>query len=100
MVQVIAGKEKGKTGKVLEVDREAGRVLVERINFVKRHQKPTQRYRQGGIIEKEAPLHISNVMYYEEKTGKPTRIGSKELDGKRVRVSKRSGEVLVAAVKT
>lgn len=98
MVKVIAGREKGKTGKVLEVDRQAQRVLIERVNFIKRHQKPTQRYRQGGIIEKEAPLHISNVMVYEEKTGKATRIGSKLLEGKRVRVSKRSGEVLVAAV--
>lgn len=97
MIQVIAGKEKGKTGKVLEVDFKTQRVLVERVNLVKRHQKPTQRYRQGGIIEKEAFLHVSNVMYYEEKTGKATRIGSKEIDGKKVRVSKRSGEVLVAA---
>lgn len=96
MVEVITGKDKGKTGRVLEVDRERQRVLVERINFVKRHQRPTQRYRQGGIIEKEAFIHVSNVMLYEEKTGKATRVGTKVIEGKRVRVSKRSGEVLVS----
>ncbi|HPQ80570.1 MAG TPA: 50S ribosomal protein L24 [bacterium] len=97
MVKVISGREKGKTGRVIEVDTKNERVLVERVNFVKRHQKPSQRYRQGGIIEKEAPIHVSNVMFYEEKTGKATRVGSKDVDGKKVRVSKRSGEVIVAA---
>lgn len=95
MVMVITGKEKGKTGKVISVDRQESRVLIERINFVKRHQKPTQKYRQGGIIEKEAPLHISNVMYYDEKLAKSTRLGHKTLDdGKKVRFSKKSGEVI------
>lgn len=97
MVRVLTGKDRGKTGRVLEVDINKGKVLVERINFVKRHQKPTQRYRQGGIIEKEAPINISNVMFYEESMGKATRLGSKVIEGKKVRVSKRSGEVLVAA---
>ena len=96
-VKVIAGREKGKTGRVIEVDLKKQRVLVERVNFVKRHQKPTQKYRQGGIIEKEAPVHISNVMLYEEKAGKATRVGAKVVDGKKVRVSRRSGEVLAAA---
>ena len=96
-VKVIAGREKGKTGRVIEVDLKKQRVLVERVNFVKRHQKPTQKYRQGGIIEKEAPVHISNVMLYEEKAGKATRVGAKMVDGKKVRVSRRSGEVLAAA---
>lgn len=97
MIQVISGREKGKTGRVLEVDCERQRVMVEKINLIKRHQKPSQRYRQGGIIEREAFLHISNVMLYEERMGKATRVGIKVIDGKRVRVSKRSGEVLVAA---
>ena len=96
MVKVIVGRERGKTGRVLQVDSKNQRVWVEKINFVKRHQRPSQRYRQGGIIEKEAPLHISNVMYYDEKVGSQTRIGSKVLEGKRVRVSKKSGEVLGA----
>jgi len=100
MVMVITGKEKGKTGKVLFVDRKKSTVLIERINFVKRHQKPSQKYRQGGIIEKEAPINISNVMYYDEKMAKPTRIGHKMLDdGRKVRFSKRSGEVIEARLK-
>jgi len=95
MVMIISGKEKGKTGKVLLVDQKKDKVLVERLNFVKRHQKPSQKYRQGGIIEKEAPIHISNVMYYDEKMTKATRIGHKRLDdGKKVRFSKKSGEVI------
>lgn len=93
-VIVIAGKDKGKTGKVLNVDTRKGCVLVEKLNFVKRHQRPTAQYRQGGIVEKEAPIHISNVMYYEEKTRKGTRLGKKEVKGQIVRVSKRTGEVL------
>jgi len=97
IVMVIAGKDKGKTGRVIEVDRARQRVLVERVNVVKRHQRPTQRHRQGGIIEKESPIHISNVMYYEEKAGKATRIGMKDIEGKKVRVSKRTGEVLLSA---
>lgn len=100
MIKVITGREKGKTGRVIEVDLKKQRVLVERVNLVKRHQKPTQKYRQGGIIEKEAPVHISNVMLYEEKAGKATRIGAKVVDGKKVRVSRRSGEVLAVAVKS
>ena len=96
MVKVIAGRERGKTGRVLQVDSKTQRVWVEKLNFVKRHQRPSQRYRQGGIIEKEAPIHISNVMYYDEKVGSQTRIGSKMLEDKKVRVSKKSGEVLGA----
>jgi len=96
MVMVIVGREKGKTGKVLRTDRSKNRVWVEKLNFIKRHQKPSQQHKQGGIVEKEAPLHISNVMYYDEKVGKPTRLGSKILKDGKVRFSKRSGEVLEA----
>ena len=95
MVVVISGKEKGKTGKVLEINRKRQRVLVEKVNMVKRHQKPTQQQRQGGIVEKEALLHISNVMFAEEKSGKPSRIGHRILeDGTKVRVAKLTGEVI------
>jgi large subunit ribosomal protein L24 len=98
MVIVITGKSKGKTAKVIEVDYEKERVLLQGVNRVKRHQRPTQTQRQGGIIEKEAPLHISNVMLYDEKSGKGTRIGYKvQSDGKKERISRRSGEVIVAA---
>ncbi len=97
MVIVIAGREKGKTGKVLELNEKKQSVRVERLNMVKRHQRPTQTQKQGGIVEKEAAIHISNVMLYDEKTGKGTRIGWKVLaDGKKVRVSRRSGEVVDA----
>lgn len=97
MIVVIAGKEKGKTGKVLEVNRKEERVLVERLNMVKRHQRPTQAQKQGGIIEKEAPIHISNVMLYDEKVGKGTRVGYKTLDdGKKVRISRKTGELIGA----
>ena len=97
MVKIIAGKENGKTGRVLRVDREKGRVWVEKLNMVKRHQRPTQTQRQGGIIDKEAPLSISNVMYYEEKSGKATRVGFKVQDGQKVRYSKKSGEILTSS---
>jgi large subunit ribosomal protein L24 len=94
---VIAGREKGKQGKVMRViNDEAGkpyRVVVEKLNMVKRHTKPGQGNRTGGIIEKEAPLHVSNVMPLDPKTDKPTRVRSKIVDGKRIRVAK-SGEAL------
>lgn len=94
-VQVIAGREKGKIGKVLEVRPEREQVLVEKINIVKRHQKPSQKQRQGGIIEKEGPLHVSNVMPVCPACGKPTRVGKKMLtDGTKLRVCKRCGESL------
>ena len=96
-VMVIAGREKGKQGQVKRVIRdEAGRpfrVEVEKLNMVKRHTKPGQGSRTGGIVEKEAPIHISNVMPIDPKTDKPTRVRSKVVDGKRVRIAK-SGEVL------
>lgn len=97
MVMVIAGREKGKTGRVVRVDRAKDRVWVEKLNFVKRHQKPTQTQRQGGIIEKEAPLHVSNVMYYDEKAAKRSRIGMQR-DGKRkLRIAKVTGEEIAGA---
>jgi large subunit ribosomal protein L24 len=93
-VMVIAGKDKGRTGRVKSVDRENNRVVVEGVNMIKRHQKATQIGQPSGIIEREAPLHASNVML-TTKDGLPTRIGSTvNDDGKRVRVARRTGEVL------
>ncbi|MBW1678628.1 MAG: 50S ribosomal protein L24 [Deltaproteobacteria bacterium] len=94
-VIVIAGKEKGKTGKVLTVIPKKSRIIVEKINFIKRHTRPSDKQRQGGIIEREGPIHISNVMIMCNKCNKPTRIGEKFLDdGKKVRVCKKCGEIL------
>ncbi len=91
MVLVTTGKYKGKSGKVLLVDKEKERIIVEGINMISKHQKPNASHQQGGIIKKEAPIHASNVMYLHK--GKPTRIGYKvetvEKDGKSVRVKKR-----------
>ncbi|MBI4665571.1 MAG: 50S ribosomal protein L24 [Nitrospinae bacterium] len=95
VVMVIAGKEKGKKGRILESFPEEGRVIVEKLNVVKRHQKPTQRQRQGGIIEKEAKMQASNVQIFCAKCQKPVRIGHKILDnGKKVRVCRKCGEML------
>ena len=94
-VVVVAGKERGKRGKVLRVIPEKGRVVVERINMIKKHQRPTQKIRQGGIIEREGAIHLSNVMLVDPNSDKPTRVGMKALsDGKKVRVARRSGEML------
>jgi large subunit ribosomal protein L24 len=95
-VEVIAGREKGKRGKVLIVLRDKQRVIVERVNFIKRHQRPTQKVRQGGIIEREGSIHISNVMVVDPRGGdRPTRIGVRALaDGRKVRMARRSGEII------
>lgn len=99
-VMVIAGNDRGKTGKVLKVFPKESRIIVEGINLRKRHTKPSQKNPQGGILEKEAPIHISNVMIIDPKTNEPTRIGAKiildEKTGKKkiARISKASGEML------
>ena len=93
-VVVIAGKDKGKTGDVLQVIVAENRVVVSGINVAKRHTK-AQGATEGGIIAKNLPIHISNVALRDAKSGKPTRVGFKTLDGgKKVRVAKRSGEVI------
>lgn len=95
MVKVIAGKELGKEGKVFGVLSVNGRILVEKLNLVKRHTKPTQKQQQGGIIEKESPIHISNVMLLCPKCNKTTRVGYKMLkDGNKMRQCKKCGEVI------
>ena len=97
IVKVISGKDRGKTGRVLRVDPARQRVYVEGINVRKRHIRPrsmrdTQRAQEvGGIVESEGPVHVSNVMLIDPKSGDPTRVGVKREDGRRVRVAKRSG---------
>ena len=94
-VVVISGKDRGKTGRVLQVDPAKQRVFVEGLNIVKRHQRPTPGTNQpGGVIEKPGPIHISNVALVDPKDGKPTRTRVEERDGKRVRIGVRSGEVI------
>ncbi len=93
-VVVISGRDKGKTGEVLRVDRERNRILVQGVNMVKRHQRPTQTS-PGGINDFEAMIHASNVALVDPKSDKPTRVGFKTLDdGRKVRVAMRSGEVI------
>jgi large subunit ribosomal protein L24 len=97
-VRVIAGKDRGRTGRVKSVDPKNNRVYVEGVNVVKRHIKPrtlrdTQRSQElGGIVEMEGPVHISNVMLIDPSSGEPTRVGVKREDGKRTRVAKKSGK--------
>ncbi len=92
-VVVIAGDDKGKTGRVLSVDAEKNRVIVEKVNFVKRHTKARGQGQQSGILEKEAPVHMSNVMLFDPKAGKGVRVGTRiAKDGKRERVSRATGE--------
>lgn len=93
-VVVISGKDKGKQGTILSAYPKQNRVLVEGINIVKKHSKPSQLNPQGGIISREAAIHVSNVMPLDPKSGKPTRVGYKIENGKKVRVAKISGESL------
>ena len=95
MVRVIAGNDKGKEGKILKVFPGSNRVIVEKVNMIKRHTRASKDVPQGGIIEKEGPINASNVMLICPNTSKPTRIGKDILsDGSRARVSKRSGEMI------
>ena len=92
-VIVITGKDKGKKGRIIAAYPRENRVLVEGVNMVKRHTRPNQANPQGGIIEREAPIHVSNVMHVDPKSGKPTRIGYKVLDnGEKIRIAKKSGQ--------
>jgi len=94
LVKVIAGADRGAEGKVIEVLAHKNRVLVEGINIVSRHTKPNTESPEGGIVKKEAPIHISNVMLVDPSSGKATRVGRKLEDGKIVRYAKNSGEVI------
>ncbi|MBT7863148.1 MAG: 50S ribosomal protein L24 [Gemmatimonadetes bacterium] len=94
-VLVISGNDKGKRGRVLRVVPEQDRVLVEGVRMMKKHTKPTQRDPQGGIVEREAPIHVSNIMVIDPHSDEPTRVGKKRLDdGRNVRVAARSGEMI------
>ena len=96
-VVVISGNNRGKTGEVLKVVPDKSRVIVKGLNMVKRHTRPTQKNPQGGILEKEAPIHVSNVMLFDGKAGRGTRIRSRKLEdekGSKVRISVKSGEVI------
>lgn len=91
-VMVISGKEKGKTGTIIAAYPKKDRVLVEGLNIVKKHMKPNQASPQGGIVNQEASIHVSNVMLIDPKSGEPTRVGYKVEDGKKIRIAKKSGE--------
>jgi len=92
-VKIISGKDRGKTGRVVRVDRARERVYVEGLNMIKRHQRPRTMQEQGGIIEAPGPIHVSNVQLLDPSDNRPTRVGVKRDEGgRRVRVAKRSGE--------
>ncbi len=100
-VVVISGKDKGKTGKVKRVLEEEGRVLIEGINLIKRHTRPTPRNPSGGILEREQPIAASKVMPVDPKTGKGTRVRFKTLEGgKKIRIAVKSGEEIPVTVET
>lgn len=94
-VSITTGKDLGKTGKVLKVLPKSARIIVEGINFIKRHQKPSSKQQKGGIIEKEGSIHISNVLLVCSKCGKPTRISVQNLSsGGKTRICKKCGEII------
>ncbi|MEA1785880.1 50S ribosomal protein L24 [Arenibacter sp. GZD96] len=94
VVRIISGDHKGVEGKVLRVDKEKNKAIVEGANLVSKHEKPSAKNPQGGITKKEAPVHISNLSLIDPKSGKATRVGFELRDGKKVRVSKTSNEVI------
>ena len=94
IVRVIAGDHKGSEGKVVSVDREKNKAIVEGVNMVSKHTKPSAKSPQGGIVKKEAPIHISNISLIDPKSKKTTRVGMKVEGDKKVRVSKKSNQVL------
>lgn len=93
-VRVVAGDHKGSEGKVVSVDRQKNKAIVEGVNMVSKHEKPSAKNPQGGIVEKEAPIHVSNLSLIDKKSGEVTRVGFEVRDGKKVRVSKKSNEVI------
>jgi large subunit ribosomal protein L24 len=93
-VRVMAGDHKGSEGKVVTVDREKNKAIVEGVNMVSKHEKPSAKNPQGGIVKKEAPIHISNLSLIDSKSGETTRVGFEVRDGKKVRFSKKSNEVI------
>lgn len=95
LVRVISGKDKGKEGKILRVIPKLNKVIVENVNIVKKHQRPTQQLREGGIIEQPSPIHVSKVMVICPSCGKPTRVGYRILEeGKKVRICRKCNEII------
>jgi large subunit ribosomal protein L24 len=99
-VKVISGNHKGKEGKILKIFRDKDRVIIEGVNIMKRHTKPSQKSPQGGISEREAPINLSNVMLIDPKAGEPTRLGMQVIEDekgnkKRMRLGKKSGEIIL-----
>jgi len=93
-VVVISGEDKGVEGRILSVDTQKGKAVVEGVNFIKKHTKPTQEHPQGGIIKREAPIQLSNLMLLDPKSNTPTRVGRRVENGKIVRYAKKTGEEL------
>lgn len=93
-VKVIAGKDKGKEGNVLSINAKTNRVVVKGVNMIKKHEKPSQSNTNGGVAEKEGTINASNLMLIDPESGKPTRVGYKVVDGKKVRVAKVSGKAI------
>ncbi len=95
LVKVISGNDRGKTGKILKVFPDTGRVIIEGVNLIKRHSRPTQKNRKGGIVEKEGSINASNVMYYDGRSNTVARLGHRVLaDNKKVRINKKTGEIV------
>lgn len=100
-VKIIAGNHKGKEGKILKIYRDKNRVIVEGVNIIKKHTRPSQKNPQGGISQKEAPINLSNVMMIDPKAGEPSRLGMQVIEDengkkKRMRVGKKSGEIIIS----
>ncbi|MCI9048926.1 MAG: 50S ribosomal protein L24 [Coprobacillus sp.] len=93
-VQVIAGSDKGKTGEVIQILRKENKVIVEGVNMVTKHIKPSQADPEGGIVTREAPIHVSNVAYYDSKAKEPVKVGYSVEDGVKVRINKKTGKPL------
>jgi large subunit ribosomal protein L24 len=94
-VKIVSGDDNGRIGKVLKTFPEANRIIVEGVNLIKRHTRPSQKNRKGGIIEKEGSVSVTNVLLYDLRTSVPTRIGYRRLkDGTKVRINKKSGEII------
>ena len=93
-VQVVAGSDKGKTGEIIQIHRKEDRDIVEGINMVTKHIKPSQADPEGGIVTREAPIHVSNVAYYDSKAKEPVKVGYKIEDGQKIRINKKTGKAL------
>ena len=94
-VKVISGNDRGKVGKILKVFPETNRIIIEGVKLIKRHTRPTQKNRKGGIIEKEGPVNSSNVIYFDSRSNTVARLGHRILtDGKKVRINKKTGEII------